>query len=256
MKKIRIFVYITQLLLTIILLVILTVLTPNAGLDPLYLPLGMYLLIIALMLVIFVAQGFFFKLFGIKWAKSDSEKFLMAKDYTKKAIIVIIVAVIIMAITNILAPITDENIDSSETVFVANEYNTTFWSQDAFAISGIKSITLTSDDSILLDVYILLEDDYLNNNYGKRINIANNKSKDITYLSYKRESYMPYGEYVLYIDAKGGSGNVTYSFERTISQSVVWELTIFPIIFVGINAAWIVYLWPLRKKYEKSSIYE
>lgn len=258
MKKARIFVYVTQVVLTVILLIILTVLSPDAGIDPLYLPFGMYLLILALMLVIFVAQGFFFKLFGIKWAKTDSERFLMAKGYTKKGIITIILAVVVIAFANILSPMTDDGIDSTEEVIVDDDFNVTFMSQDTFAITGITTITVISSDDIYLDVSILLKEDYDNGYFVQRLNSDN--WENMLTMEYKSETegdgYIPYGEYVLYIDAQGRNANVTYSLERSVSQTIVLELTIFPGILVGMSAIWVIYLLPLKKRWEKTSIYE
>ena len=164
--------------------------------------------------------------------------------------------IVVIVIINIMTPIMDESIDDTKTETVYGVKNIEFSAQDSFAVTGLKSITLTSDDNLLLDVYILHKDDYENQYYSKRLNIYESESKDILRLNYKRDDFLPYGDYVLYIDAKDQTANVTYTLEKSVSSTFVLYLTIFPIIFAAMNAIWAVYLWPLKKRYEKTSIYE
>lgn len=256
MKKVRIFVYVIQIVLIIIMMFALTILIPEAGFDPLYLPFGAYLFIIALMLLIVNAEGFFFKLFGIRWAKSDSERFLSAKDYTRWAIVIIIVAAVIMVAVIVMAPIVDENIDTTKNAVVRYDYNYTFQSQDPFGMTGVKLITVTSDNGVPLDIFILHKDDFINGDYGKRLNPSPDESEDITELRFERESYLSYDDYILYVHSDSPNASITYSTERSVSQTLVLYLTVFPVIFIVMNVIWVIYLWPLKKKYEKTSIYE
>ncbi|UCE73712.1 MAG: hypothetical protein JSV56_11900 [Methanomassiliicoccales archaeon] len=256
MKKVRSSVFIIQIVLVIVLIIIITIITPGAGLDPLYLPFELYFFIIALMLLVVVAEGFFFKLFGIKWAKSDSERFLMAKDYMKKGIIIIIVAIVIIALLNIMVPIADENIDNTESALVEGMYNITFSSRDAFDLTGAKAITLTSDDGIPLDVYILREKDFRNEDYSRRLNLADDQSINIVSLHYEREEILPQDTYVIHINSHGQNASVTYTIESVVSPTLIPYITIFSGIFAIINAVWVISLLPMKKRYEKTSIYE
>jgi hypothetical protein len=256
MKKVRSTVYIIQIVLVIALIVIITIITPGAGLDPLFLPFELYFFIIALMLLVVVAEGFFFKFFGIKWAKSDSEKFLMAKDYMKKGIIIIILAIVIIALVNIMAPMADENIDNTESVVVKGMYNITFSSRDAFDLTGVKAITLTSDGNIPLDVYILREKDHRTEEYNRRLNLADDQSRNIVSLHYEREEILPHDTYVIYINSHGQNASVTYTIESVVSPTLVPIIMIFLGIFAIINAVWVISLLPMKKRYEKTSIYE
>lgn len=255
-KKVRVFIYIAQAVLLIVMLIALTTLTPEASFSPLFLPFEWFFLIVAVMLVMVNIEGFFFKFFGMKWAKSDSERYLSSKSYVKQSIILIIVAVIIIAASVILIPVVDSSIDINESTIVMGEYNRTFSSQDPFAMTGIKKITVTSEDEIPLDVYIMKEEDFEQEFYGRRLNPYNWQSQDIIELEYESKNYIPHGEYVLYINSKGNTANVTYNFEISISGTLGLYFMIFPIIFIGMNAIWIVYLIPIRKRYEKTSIYE
>ncbi len=254
MKKVRMFVLAGQIILTIIMIIILTQIMPEVSFDPLYFPIEVFIFIIAVVILIMFAEGFFFKLFSLRWAKSDSEKFLMAKDDIRKGIVVIIIAAIIIALVTVFMPVMDENIDIKESTRVKGEYNRTFTSQDAFAVTGVKSISVNSEDGVLLDIHILRKNDFEREYYMKHLNTK--EWDGIDRLHYESEEFLSHGDYVLYIDAKGANANVTYTIESSVSQPLTLYLTVFPLILIIMNAVWIVYLLPLKKRYEKTSIYE
>ncbi|UCE37613.1 MAG: hypothetical protein JSW00_19545 [Thermoplasmata archaeon] len=255
MKNVRTMVYISHIMLTTILLIIMAFMTPDAGSYALIIRLEYVVFIIAIMILMVNVESFFFKSFGIKWAKTDSEKFLMSKDYMKKGIAIIIMAVAIIAFMNIMTPTTAENINTKEVVIVDDEYNTTFWPRDAFGASNLKRVNLESDVSNL-DIFILEKDAFDSGYFGKRLNMKEEQSKNISSLNFEVEDTISQEEYVLFIDAKGNIAHVTYELEREVSTSLVWYLTIFPILFIVANAIFTVYLVPMRKRYEKTSIYE
>ena len=257
MKKVRLFAYVSQAILVVIALIAVTILTPETSFDPLYIPFRLYILVIGLMLLIVNIEGFFFKSFGIRVAKSASEKYLSAKDYTRWALVIIVLAIAILIMVNFLAPRMDESIDKKRTDVVYGVNNYEFTSQDALGITGVKAITLTQEDEFIpLNMFILRRDDFENEYYDNRLNNDDNESIGIMELNYRRDSFLPYDDYVLYIDAGNQRPTVTFTLESSISESFLFYLTIFPIIFIVINVAWIIFLWPLRKRYEKTSIYE
>ena len=258
MKKARKSVYIAQFVITIILVVLFTILAPKTGFNPLYLPFEVYFFIVAIMLLMVNIESIFFKLFGIKWSRTDSEKFLLTKDYMKKGIIMAVAAILVIGIINFLVPAFDEGIDTSTTLVFENEYNTTFMAQDAFAISGVKRITATSEDEtpIPLNIFILREKDFRNQEFDMRFNLADYESRGITELNFERQHFLTQGSYVLYMEAQGEVVKVTYTIERIVASNFLPYFTIFPLVFVALNVGWVVYLFPQRKRYEKTSIYE
>jgi hypothetical protein len=209
------------------------------------------------MLLIVDGEGFFFKSFGIRWAKTDSERFLMSKDYMKKGIIVAISALVIMAIINVVPAMADEGVDTTKDVLIeGHPIAPEFASQDAFGITGISAISVTSHDGVKLNVYILHKEDYESGNWANRLNIYRGDSEDVVNLTYERDTYLPFDDYVLYINSKNQTANVTYTLHRDISQQIVLYLTVFSGLFAMLNAVWAIYLLPMKKKYEKTSIYE
>ena len=258
MKKVRKSVYITQIIIAIILIILFTMITPKAGFEPLYLPFEVYLFIIVVMLLMGNAGGILFKLFGIKWARTDSEKFLLVKGYMKKGIILAAAAILFMGVINFFAPVIDESVDTKITLVFENQYNITFMGQDSFAITGVTKITVISEDDpqILLNVYILRKRDYEKQMYEKRFNIADYESISVSQMSYERESFLPFDEYVLFIDGSNQVVKITYTIERTVASNFVPYFTILPLIFTVMNVGWISYLFPLRKRFGKNAIYE
>jgi len=257
MKKVRKFVYIAQVIIIIFIIFLITWLSTEASFDPLYLPVGTYFFILLMLILVVNVEDIFFKYFGIKWAKSDSERFLSAKDYSKIGIAIVIGAIIIMVLINVMAPIMDDSIDETKEIMVFGEYNYEFSSQDSFAITGVDTIEVTSDNqSISLDIYLLRKNDFEDQIYSRRLNLDDNVSKDITELKYKSDGFLKNGDYVIYLNSRGMDAPVTITLYRSISPTLVLYLTVFPIIFAVMNVIWAIYLWPLRKRYEKTSIYE
>jgi hypothetical protein len=257
MKKMRTFVYASHVVLAIILLIIMAMLTEGAGTYIFVVPVELIIFILALIILIVNIESFFFKFFGIKYAKTDSEKFLMVKDYFKKGIIIIIVAVIVFALTFIIIPMSEENIDSTDNAVIVGVYNVTFRPRDPFGAVNLKKIIVEqTEGNTKMDIFIMHESDFRSNYLGKRLNIKEEQSRDLTELEYEFKGYIPQDDYVLSMDSKGVLANVTYTFEREVSGPLVMYLTLFPIIFIAANAAWVVYLLPKRKRYGKTSIYK
>jgi hypothetical protein len=258
MKKVRKSVYYAQIVLTIILVVLLTMIIPAAGFDPLYLPFQVYSFIVVVMFLITNIVSILFMLYGIKWARTESEKFLMVKGYMKKGIVLVTAAILIMGVVNLFAPVIDEGVDESKTMVFENQHNITFRSQDSFAITGVKKITVISEDEPVMNmnVFILREKDFKKQFYARRVNIANSNSVQVSHMVYERDTFLPQDDYVIFINASGQVAKITYSIERSIEDNFLPFFTIFPIIFAAMNAGWVVYLLPLRKRYSKSSIYE
>jgi hypothetical protein len=258
MKKMRKSLYAILFIVCIVMIIFFSFITPNTGFDPLYLPFQVYFFIVAVMLLMANISSIFFKLFGLKWAKTDSEKFLLAKNYINKGIIMASAAILVMGVINFFTPLINEDIDTETTIVFEDQYNTTFVSQDIFAIPGVKKIMVTSEDDtpIPINIFILRERDFQNGQYEKRFNVADYESKDITRLIYKRSTFLPHGNYVIFMNGADQAVKVTYSIEREVSTSFVPYFTIFPIIFAAINAGWIGYLFPMKKRYQKKSIYE
>jgi hypothetical protein len=232
--------------------------TPKTGFDPLYLPFEVYLFIVVVMLLIGNTGGILFKLFGIKWARTDSEKFLLVKDYIKKGIILAVAAILFIGVFNFFTPVIDESVDTKTTLVFENQFNITFMGQDSFATTGVKKITVVSEDDpqVLLNVFILRKRDFNKQLYEKRFNVADYESVSVTQMSYERQTFLPQDEYVLFIDGSDQVVKVTYTIERSVASNFLPYFTIFPLIFTALNAGWILYLLPLRKRYEKTSIYE
>jgi hypothetical protein len=256
MKKVRAFVYITQVFLTIILIMIFTAISPNAEFDPLYLPFEVYFLIVFVMILIINAESILFKFIGIRWAKTDSEKFLLARNHSRTAVVIVAGAILIMVAIIFLTPTFDEGLDTSKTVVFEDKYMVNFTSQDPFAITGVTRISVSSEEGIPLTVYIIEKEDFQFEVYENRLNFDNNQSIGVTNITYQSDDFLPHGDYVVYMDSSGNAAKVTYSIEGEVSPNFIPFFTIFPIIFAVLNIVWIIYLNPMKKKFKKESIYK
>jgi hypothetical protein len=210
------------------------------------------------MLFLVNLEAFFFKRLAIKFCSSDSERFLMAKNHQKKAMFVVIGAIIIIIIPLMIFPMIDEGIDSEDDKQIRDVGATsTFQTQDIFAFTGIREITVTSKEHKPLNVYIITEEQQANLDLNLRLNQDEDTSFGVTNFSYKDEDFIDQEEYVLYIEVvDDGPANITYGFDRGVSNNVSFALLFFPFLFVIVNFIWMLYLQPLKKRYQKTSIYE
>jgi hypothetical protein len=100
------------------------------------------------------------------------------------------------------------------------------------------------------------KEDFQFNLYENRLNFDNSQSMGVTNITYEKDDFLPYGDYVLYMENLGQAAKVTYSIKGSVSPNFIPFFTIFPIIFAALNIVWIIYLRPLKKKYKKASIYK
>ena len=238
-------------------MIVLELLYPQFSLDPFRLPLTIHIFIILMFLLIFNVQGMIFRIYGIRWGKSDSERFLMAQRYRKRGLAIIIIAVIVMLTSIITPPVVNERITSRDHEIVSGSIESDrFLPEDPLAFSRIVTISVTSDLNIPLDIYLMRDEDLKSGLFDNRINAAPRNSQGITHFS--REKSLEYGIYAFFIKAPNTSVNAPITFEitRELSVPIMNYLTLFPIAFVVANIAWIIYLIPVIRRYKDTSIYE
>jgi tetratricopeptide (TPR) repeat protein len=226
----------------------------NVGFKPLYAPLDAVFPWLMIMLLAMVATSISFRDLEIKYAKRDGQKFLMANNSQKRAIWTVIVATTLMVIL-LLPPTSDfvsGELSQTRTGRVASGNMTIisdFSNQDFLGLSKVQWFKITnvlsSNANLRVRVFMdgsrvaeqnLQPDHFLQNtgyNEGDAIHTFNMTLENM------------------------GAGSADYELIIHVRMSSVLTLWV-PVImvfFIGLSAAWVIHLMPIKKKYASASIY-
>ena len=224
----------------------------KAGFKPLYAPLDAVFPWLMIMLLAMVATSISFRDLEIKYAKREGQKFLMANNSQKRAIWTVIVATILMVI--LLLPPTSGFVSSelSQTKVGRVDAGTTlivsdFSNQDFLGLSKAEWFKVTNIDETGQMLVKVFKD-------GAKI---------------QEQPLGPSGHLQV---AGYNEGDVMQTFNMTLqalTESVDYEVIVHvrlssvltlwvPVImvfFIGLSAAWVIHLMPIKKKYASASIY-
>jgi len=235
----------------------------GASFDPFFIPVDSFIYFVILMMFVILLESFFFRMLEIKYNPSTSRKFLMAKNSIRTALMITIICMVFAGL--LLAPFVVDNLEAQ----IGKE--TTFQSNQNIRIATGDHLGLTKLDSVRIElvsvsggsphVYLMKEEDvaaYLKNPDEKILQ----KSQNYFYsnidepLTLAPRTQDEYEEFVLFfIVTDGGSGKARVTFTTSVSERFT---TVVPLLLVGLgvaNIAWVVYLAPIKKKYQKGSIY-
>lgn len=266
MKRVRNIVYGLELALTFALIAIVALVShAHLSLYPLYLPMDSFLYILAVMAIVGNVQGFFFKNIGIKYGKTDSERFLMIKGYIQKSFAIVIVFIVILGLlgaqltTNIIG---GNFTQTGELEVTGSSATPAFDSEGSFGLVHISKIEFVVDGDDTVNFYFLkeaalesieIEDEMVVR--SKMINSGPGLSDSLSSLEYTPKNLV-YDSYVLvFYTTDGLPANLTYTIHRVVIPSFAITASIFCAVFIAANMAWIFYLRPLKTLYRKSSIY-
>jgi len=228
--------------------------------NPFYIPFDDLLWFILIMILVIEIEGFVFRIMQIRIAKSDSTKHLMTINSIRKAIVIVIVAVLVAAIFAI--PSITEGIEGSLTVRgeVRPQSAQVFLPGDPLGLSRVVTVAVHSE--VQAKVYIVSKfnfDLYMNDWTSLEGSALNN----ITTVNLDLRIPMPnitYANLYLLVDPTSSTlGNltvVTFSLEMQLSSTLTSFVPLIAVIFLVANSAWIAYLFPLGRKYAGGSIYK
>ena len=227
----------------------------GAGLKPLYAPLDAILPWIMIMLLAILVSSVAFRNLEIKYAKRDGQKYLMANNSQKRAVWTIIIAAILMVV--LLLPPTSSfvssefsqkkvgRIDAGATLMVSD-----FSNQDFLGLTKVDWYKVTNTGapgSGPIRVTIMMD--------GGQLNVQTlGFESSLGSVVYNEGD----GMHIYNMSLEAFSANpADYEIEVHVRMSTVLTLWV-PVIlvfFIGVNAAWVVHLLPIKKKYASASIY-
>ncbi|UCD92005.1 MAG: tetratricopeptide repeat protein, partial [Methanobacteriota archaeon] len=230
----------------------------GASLSPFFLPLDVFLIVTLYLLIVLSVMNFFFRDLEVRYNVRDSQKYLMAKNSQRAALVIVIICVFLGVI--VASPFTEVSANrilsknGSETLVVATEYTLSFDNQDRLALFKTNWVELELESGAA-DFSICEKQDYEVDDICNTPFIQGSLP-----LGSPRRFDIPqsgYWQYVLVVTNTGGSStSFRYHLETTVSPAFVGlqPLIIF-VIFIVINSIWIAYLQPVRKRFATSSIY-
>ncbi len=258
-RRIKIMLYIVQVVLLVSMAVVFTFVVGEATLKPtLYMPLDTFSAIMVLLLLIICVESFFFRILEIRFARSSSARHLMAKNSIRRALAISIVTgvlAILLTVPSVLGSI--ENSTNREIVLSPENTEDSFYSSDAFSWTSVENLRATSSRHV--EVY-LVEDSIFEEYAGDMMLLNASKLNTHDYaINHTVMIPVPLVSYtkfhVVLNDFQNPGVGATIIVQRTLSGTISGMIGLLMISFVAANLAWVMYLMPVEKKYSVSSIY-
>jgi hypothetical protein len=230
--------------------------------NPFFIPFDSLLWFIIIMAFVIEIEGFVFRIMQVRIAKSDSTKHLMTINSIRKAMVIIIASALIA--TMFLVPAIADGIEGSLTVRgeIRPDSPRQFLPSDPLGLSRVITVSVQCD--VVAEVYIVSTFNYdlhKGNWLALKGSALNNRT--IVDLDHDLVILMPnvtYATFYLLIDPTssviGNQTAASYSLEMQLSDTLTSFAPLMAIIFLIANAVWIVYLFPLGRKYAHGSIYK
>jgi tetratricopeptide (TPR) repeat protein len=261
-KRIKLIFFGLQIALGIILGLV-TALFLGMRFDPFYISLDAFLFLFLIIMLIVAAEAIYFKGLEIRYTRSRSRKFLIARNAVRRSGAIVAVSVVCLIL--LLLPFTTEKIEEtyemSETsaqIPVGSIDSFTFESQDRLGLTRVESLTVTINATspagpVLVQVFT-------EEGYQTGDNLTFDTSVSTSYPFYTRNI----GSHSSMIDTfhvtLDPSINIAvYYYSWTVRSEVSPFITLyFPILaicFIIVEAAAIGIMLPIRRSHASASIY-
>ncbi len=258
-RRMKLYLYVVQIISVIAIAIVLLVVGKGFSIKPFYLPINSFIYFVLLMGVVIGAESFVFRVLEIRLAQSASSKYYMAKKFTRRALAIIIVSVIVVIILWVpfITNAIEDTLSTSGTVASVKD----FTNKDPLGLVTVDSIEFTSTGKTA-NVYVVSEssyDQYKNNLTSlssHRLNIGDYSiSASHPTIDYDFPD-MAYATFYMVVEDLGGSPTpISYTLVKTMSPTFMIYVPIFALMFIVVYAVAIVYLEILMKKHAAGAIY-
>ncbi|MCK4458056.1 MAG: tetratricopeptide repeat protein [Thermoplasmata archaeon] len=226
----------------------------GASLRPFYLPLDIVLGVALVMGLVWLFLSFVFRNLRIRYAARSSQKFLMAGNSIRRALILTVVAIIVgvLFVMPFFHSATEDHLSSemTVTVFAGTERGVSLWNTDGLGLTETRQVTihvLGSDVNVCF-----MEGDY---DSGSPCPPSEWQLVD----NVQPKSYVLRGDglriYSLVLNGTIGSSDVRILSESAISETILGVVPLTMLIIAVLNVVWIAILNPVKKKFAAVSIY-
>jgi len=228
--------------------------------NPFFIPFDSLLWFVIIMAFVIEIEGFVFRIMQIRIAKSDSTKHLMTTNSMRKAVAFIIAAALIAVA--FLTPAIVDGMEGSLTVGgeVKPSSPQRFLPSDPLGLSFVTAVTVHCD--VVAEVYIVSTFNY-DLHKGDWPALKGSALNNRTIVDQDLVIPMPnvtYAVFYLLIDPTssviGDQTVASYFLEMQLADTLTAFAPFMAIIFIIANAVWVIYLFPLSRKYAGGSIYK
>jgi len=258
-RRMKLYLYVVQIISVIAIAIILLFVGKGFSLKPFYLPINSFIYFVLLMGVVIGAESFVFRVLDIRFAKSASSKYYMAKKFTRRALIIIIVSVIVVVILWVpfINDAMEDTLSTSGTVASVKD----FTNKDPLGLATVDAITFTSSGKTA-NVYVVSENSYdlYKNNMtllsAHRLNTndyAVSASHPTVTFDFPGVAYATF--YIVVGNLGGSPAPISCTLQKDISPTFMVYVPIFALAFIIVYAVAIVYLRILMKKHAPGAIY-
>jgi len=231
----------------------------GANLNPGYLPLDFFLLIMTIMALLLVIEYQYFRLLEITHTKSKSGKYLIARNNIRSAAAVIVICAVLVALFALPQSVQalESGTDVTSTLHVdpgkVSVYNYT--SRDLLGTKTVKDLYVSVGGSPI-KMYLWLSKDYeTRNTYNRLINKTDFSIGDSLYYP-SSQNFNGFKQFVIYVNNTGSvRADVTIHLTYDISTIFTSYIPLLGIIFIIAEGLTISYFLPIREKYSASSIF-
>jgi len=232
----------------------------NFQTSPFYISIDRLIWFLLIMFLVIELESFVFRIMQLRIARTFSTKHLMTTTSIRKALVIIIIAVI--ALAAFAVPSSVQGIEDAYSVrgTATPTEPAKFLPGDPLGLSKIKSITF--HPSVPVEVYIVSEYDFIHNigDWASLRGAALNENKSITSDATIPITITTHEYLYVVVDPTGGmAGNLTsvaYRLNSVLSSTLTAFVPLMAIVFIIANGAWTAYLFPLSRKYACRSIYK
>ena len=222
----------------------------GASVKPFYLPIAPFFAVGSVFLLIGAFANLAFRTLEIRYARRESQKYLLVKNSIRSAMPVVVLGLALGLV--LVVPWTHQAIEASldapigAVIAPSETRNYTFASTDAFGLAPTRSGTLiiSGQANARLDL------EYFNGESTQfMLDLRGTVTLDVPDFGGVKELRLSFRN----------PGNRDAQVQLTWHHTVAVELsTILPVVLLSLailNAAWVVYARPLRKQFSTGSIY-
>ena len=226
--------------------------------SPFFIAVDRLLWFVLIMLLVIMLESIIFRVMQLRLAKSDSKKHMMTINSMKKAFIILLVSSVVGVLfaAPATAGVMEDGLSFDGQLTPGNPQQ--FLTGDPMGLSTIESVSLFCE--IGATVYILTENIYLShqNEWGYLKEVALNDINSVNDSLTLDISSLAYMYLYIVIDSTETPQGavVSYTLNRSFTDTLTAFVPLMMVFFALSNAAWCIYLWPLRKKYAGGSIYK
>lgn len=252
-RRIRRIVYAMLALITIFLVAAVTI-ANGASLRPFYLPLDIALGVALVMVLVWLFLSFVFRNLRIRYATRSSQKFLMAGNSIRRALILMVVGIIVgvLFVLPFFHSATEDQLSSETTlrILVGIEREVNLWNTDSLGLTETRQITIhvmNGDVSVCF-----MEGDYDSGSSCPPPGWLPVQDLQTESYALREDGFHVYS---LVFNGTAGSPEVRIRTGNAISETMLGVVPLTMLIIAASNAVWIAFLNPVKKKFAELSIY-